>query len=347
VKALGLKTYLLPDGEIVVSYFDSIQRKRVVKKFKEEVRATEFANSVRHKSETRSDDTIIGEKNVGVLLNVYLEKNPNSFLGKSGRLVREFGQAFALFNIHDLTDMRLRTFLAQQKTENDYAERSMLSMKSRLQGFFKFLVDNKVIEHSPLNKIKFDRGAPFERKPVILQEKIIADVIRKAKSHSAAFFYPILLLIRESAAKSSDISRLQWKNINFKTGIIELFNSPELQDRSFSMTEELMAALKRIERVSEFTFTGLDDRPLAQHVLIRELRRFQRRTNLPMTWALKDLRSSAAAHRLRRGMTITDLQKFLGHIRPYQTEQVYGYLRSVHGTKYLDKTAVQETESVS
>jgi integrase len=347
VKALGLKTYLLPDGESVVSYFDSIQRKRVVKKFKDEAKANEFANLVRYKYESRANDMVSGDKNVGVLLKAYLEKNQNSFLGKSGKLVREFAQCFGLFNISDLTEIRLRAFLIQQKNENDYAERSMLVMKSRLQGFFKFLIGSRVIERSPLEEIKFDRGAPFKRKPVILEEKFIADVIKKAKSHSPAFFYPILLLIRESAAKSSDILRLQWKNINFKAGSIELLNSPELQDRSFSMTEELMMALKRIERVSEFVFTGLDGRPLAQHILIRELRRFQRQTNLPMTWALKDLRASAAAHRLRKGMSIKDLQKFLGHIRPYQTEQVYGYLRSADEAKYFNKAAVQGTESVS
>ena len=347
MKALGLKAYLLPDGESVVSYFDSIQRRRVIKKFKDEVKASEFANLVRYKYESRASCMITGEKNVGILLKTYLEKIPNSFLAKSGRLVREFAECFGLFNIQDLTEVRLRAFLVQQKTENDYAERSMLVMKSRLQGFFKFLTENEVLEQSPLDAIKFDRGAPFKRKSAILDEKFIGEVVRKTKSHSPAFFYPILLLIRESAAKSSDILRLQWKNINFKTGIIELLNSPELQDRSFSVTEELTAALKRIERVSDFVFTGLDGRPLAQHVLIRELRRFQRQTNLPMTWALKDLRTSVAARRLRMGMSIKDLQKFLGHVRPYQTEQIYGYLRRAEDAKYFNKAAVQETESVS
>jgi integrase len=143
-------------------------------------------------------------------------------------------------------------------------------------GFFKFLIANEAIEVSPLDGIKFNRGAPYRRKPILLENDLIQEFIETAKRLSSALFYPIFLLVNETAAKTSDILALQWKDIGLKNGTIDLVRSKELRQRQLSASERLIQALQRIDRVSVHVFTGLEGQPFKQYILCRELKRFQR-----------------------------------------------------------------------
>lgn len=346
MKTLNLKTYVLPDGETVVSYHDVFKNKRVLKKFRVEAEAREFENTIKYRYESRVTNSFEDETNVERLLRIYFERTPKSQLKKCQKLTAAFLDAFALFSIHDATDVKLRSFFIEEKNENEYSTRTMLRNKSMLQQFFKFLVDGQVIRQSPLDQIKFERMAPYKRKPVVLDEKFFIEVIRLAKRQSPALFYPIFLLIRETAAKSGDIIKLQWKNVNLKTRAVELIHLTEPQRRGLPISEELVTALTKIERVGPNVFTGMNGRELYMQILIRELRRFQRRANLSPDWTISDLRTTVAANFLRKGGTIRELQKLLGHTHWQQTDEVYGRYKSFRARDFYSPTAVTESEAV-
>lgn len=194
----------------------------------------------------------------------------------------------------------------------------------RLQGFFKFLATHGAIKSSPLDGIKFNRGAPYTRKPIIFEDQEILTFIAKAKQYSPVLFYPIFLLVFETAAKTADILSLRWKDINLKTGIVNLSQSKELQPRSLEVSETLISSLQKIDRVSEHVFTNLESQPLKQYILGRELKRFQRQLGLSVEWGLIDLRSSHGFNFLKNGGSIIALQKVMDHVRPYQTKEIFG-----------------------
>jgi integrase len=318
------KIYPLPSGETVVSYMDTTKRKRTLKKFSSEVEAREFYQSIRA---TNTEGQSKAESNTGFLLRAYLKERPDCYLAQSGILRREFLSAFEVYSPSNLTESVLRSFLVQLKNENDYSDRSMLRTKSMLQGFFKYLIEKDLIENSPLENIKFDRGAPFKRKPIALPKTDVKNFIQIAKKFSPALFYPIFVLISETAAKTSDILNLKWRDLNLKTGSISLVHSKDLQPRNFVMSEELMNAIKRVQPIGNFVFTSLEGKPLQKHILSRELKRLQRRTQLSAKWGLIDLRASFAAHFLQSGGSIKNLQKIMGHKTYHNTESVYGSYR--------------------
>ena len=163
--------------------------------------------------------------------------------------------------------------------------------------------------------------------------------MERAKASSPAFIYPISLLVNETAAKIGEILTLQWKDIRFKSNTILLNRSTELQPRSFIVSETLLEAIRKIDRVSYFVFTTVNDQPLKKHILTRELRRFQRRAGLSTAWGLKDLRASYGFRFLKDGGSIAELQKLMGHVRPYQTKEIFGRYSTL-------TTNINESEAV-
>jgi integrase len=346
MKIKNIKLYPLSDGKFVVSYFDILRKKRVQKNFTEELKANAFFNKIKAPESKSTGFEYLKTTSTEEAVRVYIEQVPDCYLGQSGRLVREFVNFFSFHGVPRLTPKNLESFFTHLKNEFDYSDRSLLVAKSRLQGFFKFLIEKKAIVSSPLDGIKFNRGAPYKRKPQLFEDKAIQDFIKTAKLHSPALFYPIFLLIHETAAKISDILALQWKDINFKSRKIEFFRSTELQSRSFNISEELMQAFQKIERVNDHVFTNLEGLPMKKYILARELKRFQRHVGYTAHWGLRDLRASHGVNFLKRGGSVGELQKIMGHVRPYQTEQIYSRYQKFT-PNLLSSEAVQGSGEVS
>lgn len=324
MKVKNIKLYALSDGKYVVSYFDQVLNKRVQKSFNEELKATLYLNSLKVPRMEKSEFSFLKTSSTDTALRVFLEQVPNSYLSQSKKLIREFLEFFSTYGVPRLTEKNLESFFIHLKNEFNAADRTLLVAKSRLQGFFKFLIDHEAITVSPLDNIKFNRGAPYTRKPIIFDDKEINEFIVKAKKYSPALFYPIFLLIHETAAKTSDILNLHWKDVNFKTRVIQLNRSSELQPRSFTGSEELLQSLQKIVRVSDFVFTNLEGLPLKKFILGRELKRLQLQAGMDTKWGLIDLRSSYGINFLKNGGSIIELQKIMGHVRPYQTKEIFG-----------------------
>jgi integrase len=346
VKIKNAKIYSLSDGRYVVSYFDPARRKRVQKNFEEESKAKSFLSDLKTPTAKLNELDYLKFASTDTAIRIYLEQVPNSYLSKSGKLIREFLDFFNAHGVPRLTETNLRSFFIHYKNEFDLSDRSLLVSKSRLQGFFKFLITNGAIEASPLDGIKFNRGAPYKRKPILFEEQKIYEFIEAAKRLSPALFYPIFLLVHETAAKTSDILALHWKDLSFKVCKVDLVRSSELQPRSFNASDKLLQSIRQIDRVSDYVFTNLEGQPLKKYILGRELKRFQRQAGFLTIWGLRDLRASYSANFLRQGGSIKDLQNIMGHKQPYTTDGIcsrYETLRS----KLFGSVAVQETGTVS
>lgn len=328
MKMQSVKIYPLSDGRHFVSYFDPAKRKRIQRPFLNEESARSFILELTARQKPSGELNYLKTASIETALRTYLEHAPDSYLGQSARLIRDFLDFFSLHGVPRLTERDLQAFFIYLKNEYDYSDRSLLAARSKLQGFFKFLIEHQAIDTSPLEQIKFNRGAPFKQKPILLSEEEVRSIIEKARLLSPVFFYPIFLLIRETAAKTSDILRLQWKDIHIKASRIELIRSSDLQSRGFSVSNELLAALQGIPKIADSIFTTLEGRPQQKHMIGRELKRFQRQAGLSTKWGLRDLRASYGVTFLKNGGTIRELQKVMGHVRPYQTEEIFGRLTS-------------------
>jgi hypothetical protein len=160
MKNKNIKMYSLSDGKFVVSYYDSAKSKRTQKNFTDELAAKIHLNKLKAPEATRSEFSYLKTASTDTAVRVYLQQVPNSYLGKSKSLVREFIEFFSVYGVQRLTEQALREFFVYQKNERELADRTLLVIKSQLQVLFKFLIAHKIIDKSPLDEIKFNRGAP-------------------------------------------------------------------------------------------------------------------------------------------------------------------------------------------
>ncbi len=341
----NIKFYTLSDGKYVVSFLDAIKHTRVQKTFNEEAEAKEFISKLKA-PESKSDLKYLGSASVETAVRIFLEVRPGNYLSKSPKLIRQFLEFFEAYGVQRLSEESLRTFFTYLKNEENLGDRSMLVVKTRLQGFFKFLIENEVLTSSPLLQIKFDRGAPFKRKAMIFSNSRILEFIEMANRLSPGLFYPVFLLIYETAAKTSDILQLQWKDINLKESSLNLSRSTELQTRMFKLSDRVVSSLVRIPRSGSHIFTNLEGQPFKKHTLGRELKRFQRLAGYETKWSLRDLRASYGANFIRNGGNFQELQKIMGHIRPYQTKEIYARITESK-SEFSVFEAVQESGDVS
>lgn len=342
MKPVDIRYYPLPNGEFVVSYFDSLRRERVSETFQEEWRATETYNRLRMWKPAKEQKRSLKQCSIEDLLGIYLEEVPDASMNRSRQLMRDFLASFALHRPDQIDELAMRSFYQRQKLEYDYTNHSISTIKYRIQGFFKWMVSRGLIADSPQSKITIGRGKVFKRQPVWMKPHEIQKVLADAKKHSPGFLYPMLLLIHETAAKTSDIIELKWQDIDLKEKRVLLREGEKIQLRTLPISDELVNLFKSMDRLSERVFTNLEGRPLYMQCLIRELRMFKRQVGIEQEWVFRDLRHSFAVNFLKAGGSLEELQKVVGHWHVQLTRELYGRYQTSKAD-FFDVEVVPET----
>jgi integrase len=342
----NIKFYPLPDGQFVVSYFDELRRIRLQQTFVDEKKAADHYNALKSRRPVRDQKRSLTHCTTEELMEVFLEEMPDASLTRSPQLIRYFLESFSFFKIGDIDELQLRSFYTRQKIEYDYTNHSLSTRKYQIQGFFKWLIKRGVIQTSPQELIRMGKSSVYKRKPIHLAVEDIQQAIAKAKELSPGFLYPILLLVEQTAAKTSDMATLKWTDIDFKNRRIRYQGGTKIQRRDLEISAVTAEALRRIDPASEFVFTTLEGKTLQKHILTRELKVFQRKAGIETTWVFRDLRHSFAVNYMKAGGDTEVLQKILGHWHPRLTEELYGRFR-VHNLDFMDFEGVPGTGGVS
>lgn len=328
MKPTEIKYYPLPSGEFVVSYWDSLRRTRTQKTFTSEIKATDHYNELRMWKPLKESRRNLKDLSIEELVQLYFEEVPEASLLKTPQLVKDFLDQFAMYKCDQITELSMRCFYQRQKIEYDYTSHSLATRKYQIQGFFKWMVSRGLILESPQSKISMGRSRVYKRKPIWVKPKQIQELLSGAKLYSPGFLHPVILLITETAANTSDIINLKWSDVDFKNCRVSFHENDRVQNRNLEISETLVKALKSLDQVSDFVFTNLEGRPFRKEILVRELRILKRQLEIQEDWVYRDLRYSYAVNFLKAGGEITALQQILGHQHIRMTEELYGQFKS-------------------
>lgn len=186
------------------------------------------------------------------------------------------------------------------------------------------------------------RSKVYRRRLIWVKPEVFKKIVQDAKIHSPGFLYPILLLVFETAAKTSDLLNLKWRDLDLKNKKVHFHESEKIQSRHLDISDDLVAAFKRIDQISENVFTNLEGRPLRKEVLVRELRILKRQLGITEDWVFRDLRYSFGVNFLKTGAQITTLKEVMGHNHVRMTEELYGQFK-LHSADFFDIEVVPET----
>jgi integrase/recombinase XerD len=271
------------------------------------------------------------ETYVGQLIEQHLKDNPDSKLNNRGNVFRSFYEEFRKYKMSQLNRQALKNWFDKIQNENSYSDRTMNTIKSQINWLFRPLVDDGLLEESPLAKIKFKRVAPARRPRVVLSVNEVNQILMNAETFSPHGLFPYLATVAHTGARRSEILRLTSKDVDFATNLIQIKKSKNGRERFIQMSPTLANILKNhIETTGDHSLfinehgTKLD----SNKELSRIMNKFKAFFPMDKEWGCHSLRHSFAYNFLKKGGQMYQLQAILGHRSIDVTIDLYGQLQA-------------------
>jgi integrase/recombinase XerD len=262
------------------------------------------------------------------LMNYHLEKYPESRVTERMVHFKSFCEEFGNRPICQIGKSELMAWFKKTKERDDLSDRTLSTIKSNLNSFFNFLVDEEIILDSPLFKIQFDRKPPMRRPRVVLSIDEIHRIIADLKVFSPAVLYPLVFVAAYTGARRGEVMKLRRSDVDLQGQLIHFRQTKNGEDRSIRIGKALFEFLSDhlSSHDSPFAFPGKCGDVIPRHIIGRHLRRFRKTFPIGKHWGLHSLRHSFAFNFLKKGGNMYQLQAILGHKSIDVTVDTYGQI---------------------
>lgn len=324
---LKLKHYQIKTGHHVVCFIDPITNKRKRKKFETKALAKACQRDLEIRYQAKGPQSF-NQTLVKDYIKLHLEKFPNSRVMERKRHFKSFCDEFGDRRIGQVGKNELSEWFQKVKTKHDLSDRTLNTVKSDLNSFFRYLEDEGIITESPLMKIRFARKPPPRRPRVTLSVDEIHKVLESAKTFSPKLLYPILFIAAYTGSRRGEVIKLKRKDVDFETGLIHFRNTKNGEDRSIRVSKSLKVFLEEFlnSHDSEFAVPYKNNEMVPGFIICKHLRRFQKHFPIGKEWSPHALRHSFANNFLKMGGNMYQLQAILGHKSIDVTVDTYGQL---------------------
>ena len=322
-----IKTYHLKDGYHVVCYTDPVTEKRKRRKFSSKADAKTYqqdlAAEFAHKGAPAFNETLVSQ-----LMKLHLEKCPNSRVTERKNSFLSFCDEFGHRPINQVGKPEISQWFAKIKETQDYSDRTLCTIKSNLNSFFNFLVEENVLSVSPLSKIRFQRKPPPRRPRVALSVEEVHQLLEDALHCSPDVLYPVLFLAAYTGARRGEVIKLKRADVDLKLNMIHFRNTKNGEDRAIRISGKLRDFLAKhiATHDSEYAVPDPEGKMIGRQRLQRAVRRLKRHFPNGKNWGLHSLRHSFAYNFLKMGGNMYQLQAILGHKNIAVTVDTYGQL---------------------
>ncbi len=320
-----IKIHNSKDGFFVCSYMNPITKKRVRNRFIKlkdaEEHRYEVVENFKAKDLTKSSDLFVNQ-----LIEIHLERDPESYLRERKKYFEDFCKTFGHYRIGELTKHVLHIWFKKIQKENNLGERTMNRLKCNINCLFRFLIEEEVITSNPLDSIKYSNNVAPIRKRTLLSVHEINQILEGAKAYSPGLIYPILFMLAHTGARKGEIIALKWKHVDFNNGILHFYDTKNGEDRTIKLNNILTEMLKSLPQISSWVFPYKYGQPISKSQVHRLVVEFQFHHPQVKRWRLHDLRHSFAYNFLRQGGNMYQLKTILGHKSIQMTVDLYGRL---------------------
>ena len=196
-----------------------------------------------------------------------------------------------------------------------------------LRTFFNVLKRWEIIDKNPCQGIKQIRIP--EQTPLFFNEEQQADLI---KAMSERWLREIVIFALMTGARRGEIVNLQWSDINFEAKTITIQSSLSYQVktgklRTVPMNETVYNLLKDKPVKEGLVFKGKKGKRANDNFVSEKFREFVRKNGFDKRLHFHSLRHSFASVLVKKGKSLFQVQRLLGHSSSKITE-VYAHLQS-------------------
>lgn len=220
--------------------------------------------------------------------------------------------------------------------EEDLSEKSCNRIKSALNHFFKWCVEEELIRDTPLRLVKFKENCPQKNPHPVLTPEEVQEILKKAKDFEDGELYKFLVVLTYTAARKSEVLNIEWANIDFERNVIVLTKTKNKETREITMIPKLRSFIEALPRKGVYLFSNVRGERLSENTLRCYVARFKEVTRIKdNTWTMHSFRHAFAYAYKSAGMPIYHLQAILGHKTSKLTIDTYGRIGATD-TKQFD-----------
>ena len=206
---------------------------------------------------------------------------------------------------------------------------------SALRSFYQFLGARKQLRHNPVREVQLPK---MEKKlPLVLTRQQVDELLtaptREPKSRSAPSWMPlrdvaIMELFYSSGLRLSELAALDVADVDLYTESVRVFGKGR-KERVCPVGLPALDAIQQYRVASNVHAGALFINKARRRMSVRSvwlvLKRYVRRTSVPISMSPHKLRHSFATHMLDRGADLRSVQALLGHAS-LSTTQIYTHV---------------------
>jgi len=254
----------------------------------------------------------------------------------------DYLRAKGIRELRDVGKFDVRGFLLSLKRK-DLSTKSIGRDLSAIRTFFRFLIQEGILETNPIEDLESPRVA--KKLPEILSLKEIKQILEQPNLQTPLGIRDraMLEMLYATGMRVSELTHLPTHQVNLEGGYVLLYGKGS-KERIVPLGSEAMnwatlylgtaRGILAKARESPFLFINRSGRGMTRQGFWKNLRDYARRAGLRKRITPHLLRHSFASHLLERGADLRSVQMMLGHV-DISTTQIYTHvtgerLKKVH-----------------
>ena len=254
----------------------------------------------------------------------------------------DYLRAKGIRELRDVGKFDVRGFLLSLKRK-DLSTKSIGRDLSAIRTFFRFLIQEGILETNPIEDLESPRVA--KKLPEILSLKEIEQILEQPNLQTPLGIRDraMLEMLYATGMRVSELTHLPTHQVNLEGGYVLLYGKGS-KERIVPLGSEAMnwatlylgtaRGILAKARESPFLFINRSGRGMTRQGFWKNLRDYARRAGLRKRISPHLLRHSFASHLLERGADLRSVQMMLGHV-DISTTQIYTHvtgerLKKVH-----------------
>ena len=245
----------------------------------------------------------------------------------------DYLRAKGIRELRDVGKFDVRGFLLLLKRK-DLSTKSIGRDLSAIRTFFRFLIQEGILETNPIEDLESPRVA--KKLPEILSLKEIEQILEQPNLQTPLGIRDraMLEMLYATGMRVSELTHLPTHQVNLEGGYVLLYGKGS-KERIVPLGSEAMnwatlylgtaRGILAKARESPFLFINRSGRGMTRQGFWKNLRDYARRAGLRKRITPHLLRHSFASHLLERGADLRSVQMMLGHV-DISTTQIYTHV---------------------